>query len=114
MTDFQMVGLVLICFSTMLSIFKYLDHLKSTRSWTYLFSGFVRIGRGEYQLPKVDTEVIVIIQSESTGRFRYDLASMDGLGKWNFSKNRGKSFNRDKELIVAWAPLEEPFDGEYP
>lgn len=114
MTDCQVMGLVVASFVITLSIFKYLEFLSKTKSWTYLFSGFVRIGRGEYQLPKVDTEVIVIIQSESTGRFRYDLASMDGLGKWNFSKNRGKSFNRDKELIVAWAPLEEPFDGEYP
>lgn len=114
MTDYQVVGVGILSIAIVLSVFRYAALLRSVSSWTYLFSGFVRIGRGEYQLPKVDTEVIIIIQSESTGRFRYDLASMDGFGKWNFSKNRGKSFNRDNEIIIAWAPLEEPFDGEYP
>ena len=114
MTDYQLGGIVLICLATMLSIFKYLDFIQENKSWNYLYSGFVRVGRGEYQLPKVDMEVLILIKSEVTGRFRYDLASMDGFGKWVMSKSSGKSFDKDKDIIIAWAPLREPFDGSYP
>lgn len=114
MTDFQMVGLVLICLMTMLSIFKYLDHLKATSSWTYLFSGFVKLGRGEHQLPMIGHTVLIIIRSEVDNRYRYRLAKMDGFGKWCKPFGSEERLELIREVIVAWAPLEEPFSGEYP
>ena len=114
MTDYQLIGIVLVCVATMLSIFKYLDFIQENKSWNYLYSGFIKIGYGENPLPKIGHTVLVIIHNQVTNQYRYKLAAIDESDKWCKPFMSEEELPLDNERVIAWAPLDDPFDGTYP